>query len=235
MTMDPVHERVVRHQVTPAERLSQQLRNVVSVAGRLVGFVVLVTPLLLTAILTLDIQVRAFDLVFTSLFGIRPSEWLSWGRVILGLVPLLAILYARRFGGREASRGIILSWFMVAMFVLFELSVLSSVIEAGDFPGSKFIIAVVAGAMSGQLVAVAFYDIVRGGGQWWRAPLYSALLGYFVSALLYFPIAYFGSGVAWMHWLVADLFIMVLMGLIFLPFYAFFRKSLRPQGGYGGR
>ena len=88
--------------------------------------------------------------------------------------------------------------------------------------------------MAAQYVAASAYDISRGGARWWRAPLYGALLGYGIYALIYFPGVYAGSGAPWVNWMIGDFAIKTLFALLFLPVYGFLRKPLKPKGGYGG-
>lgn len=234
MTMPPVEEREIRRGLTPAEKFAREMNQFGAMCVRIVVMSLILTPLLITSILTIDIPARFLNGLFLLLPGLRPVQWLTWGGVVMALVSLVAILFARKHGGQETSRAIILSWFIVAIFILLELSVLASVIEAGDFPSARFISALVASAMSGQLVSVAFYDVARGGGHWWRAPFFAAITGFFVTAVIYFPAAYWSASVPWGLWMVGDMMVKTIFAVLFLPIYAMMRKSLRPRGGYGG-
>ena len=89
--------------------------------------------------------------------------------------------------------------------------------------------------MLGQYVAVSVYDVTRGGGRWWRAPLLAALIGFGVHAAVYFPSAYWSSGAPWFFWMVADYAVKAAIAFAFLPVYFVMQKALRPVGGFGGR
>lgn len=195
----------------------------------------MLTPVLLAAILTVDIPVHIFDRFAGDAVASRPSNWLSRGGVIMALAPLLIIFFARKYGGDEASRAVTASWGLAAMAVFAELSYLAPSLEDGDLPGVRFTVAFTASAMAAQYMTASVYDIVRGGGHWWRAPLYAALCGYFTYALFYFPGVYMGTGAPWLNWLIGDFAIKLLMALIFLPVYFVLRGRLKPKGGFGGR
>jgi len=229
----PTDGREIRRSLTPAQKFSQEMQNFAGMSARVAGMAALLAPILIFSLLMLDLPVRLLNGVFSVMPGLTPTQWLTWGRVILALVPLVAILFARRYGGEETSRALVTAWFILALFVLFELSVLSSVIEDGDFPGSRYMIALVASAMTGQLVSVALYDVMRGSGQWWRVPFYASLAGYFVTILIYFPIAYWENKNPWGVWMVGDMMVKTMIATAFLPFYYILRKKLRPRGGYG--
>ena len=230
----PEVEREIRQRITPAERFRQEVRDFAFMIVRVGGMMLVLTPVLLIAILTIDIPVRFLNGLVSALLSLRPSQWLTWGHLVLAVVLFISLLFTRRWGGTEASRAVLAAWGAITVFVLFELSVLSPVIESSDFPSARFTIALVSSAMTGQLVAIAFYDVARGGGAWWRAPFYAAMTGLAVAALIYFPIAYWNSTAPWAAWMVVDLMIKMGLTTLFLPIYAFLRRALRPRGGYGG-
>ncbi|MEL6379871.1 MAG: hypothetical protein AAFQ29_08885 [Pseudomonadota bacterium] len=235
MTLPPVENREMHQRITPADKLQAELRAFALDTLRVFVISLILVPLLCASFLTLDLPVRFFNPVFTFMRGLVPSVWLTLGHVIMAVAPIFAVLVTRRFGGVLASRAVMISWFAVALLILFELSVLADVIEAGDFPGTRFVTAFVASAMTGQLVTIAFYDVARGGGAWWRAPFYALMAGYGVTAALYFPVAFGNTALPWGGWLVGDLMIRLLMAMASLPLYAFLRPMLTPRGGYGGR
>ncbi len=219
---------------TALQRLGRLSGEFLSSLGRMAVLTAIFTPLLLLSFLTADLPMRAFDGLFGVDAGLRPSNWLSVGAFIMAFAPLAGILIARKYGGEEASRAVTASWGVAAIAVFTELSYLAPALEAGDMPPARFAVAFVASAMAAQYIAVNVYDVVRGGGRWWRAPLFSALGGYLVYGLVYFPGVMWGSGLPWLNWMVAGFAINVFLAACFLPFYAFLRKPLRPKGGYGG-
>ncbi|PQA88899.1 VUT family protein [Hyphococcus luteus] len=219
---------------TAMERLARHSGDFAASFLRMMALAAMLTPLLLAAILTVDIPLHSFDWLAGDAVRSRPSNWLTVGGFLMGLAPLLVILFARKYGGDEASRAVTASWGVAAVAVFAELSILAPSLEAGDLPGVRFTIFFTASAMAAQYMAASVYDISRGGGRWWRSPLYAALFAYGIYAFLYFPGVFSGSRVPWINWMIGDFAIKTFIALLFLPVYGFLRKPLRPKGGYGG-
>lgn len=230
----PEHRERRARSLTVREKFLQELRDGLINTGRTLTMAAVLTPLIIAAFLTLDIPVRVFDGLFSLILSAKPSVWMTWGHMFIAFALGVTILFTRRHGGDMASRAVMVAWILVAIAIVFELSVLAPVIERGDFPSARFAGAFVASAMLGQLFAAAFYDVARGGGAWWRAPFYSALLGFAVTTAIYFPTAYWHTSLPWAAWLVGDLMVKTLIALAFLPVYALLRRRLKPRGGYGG-
>ena len=232
--LDPEMGRETRRQITPSQKLAQEVQQFLAQCLRIGGMSFVLLIILLSAFLTLDIPVRAIDRVFAPVFQVKPSVWLTWGHLLLAMVPLFGVLFARRCGGEEVSRAVLVAWVILTIFVVIEISLLAPIIENGDFPSARFTIALASSAMLGQLVAIAFYDVARGGGFWWRAPLYAALSGFFITGLIYFPVAYWNSTAPWVQWMVGDFIIKVGLAIAFVPVYGVVKKQWRPLRGYGG-
>lgn len=219
---------------TALERLARQSGAFATSFMRMVMLAAVLTPLILASILTVDLPLHAFDWLAGDAVRSRPSNWLTVGGFLMGLAPLLVILYARKYGGDEASRAVTASWGVAAVAVFAELSVLAPSLEDGDLPGVRFTIFFTASAMAAQYMAASVYDISRGGGRWWRSPLYAALFAYGTYALIYFPGVFSGSRVPWVNWMIGDVAIKTAAAFAFLPVYGLLRKPLKPKGGYGG-
>ena len=224
-----------RRRETGLERLSRQTGEFFAAFARVFVLAGVLALVLLISFLTIDIPFRLFDRLFGGIEALRPSNWLTNGAVVMATGPLFAILMARKWGGDEASRAVTAAWAIAAFAVFAELSYLAPVLEEGDFPPVRFVVAFVASSMAAQYVAATVYDVARGGGEWWRAPMFGAIGGYLVYGLLYFPWVYIGSGLPWLNWMVSDFAIHMLMAATFLPVYGALRKTLRPKGGFGGR
>lgn len=219
---------------TPAQRLSRAFGSLATGLARLACLVALVLPVLILAFLTADLPFRGIDHLFLAP-ALKPSLWLTYGALTIAAAPLLVILIARRFGGEEAGRTVTAAWAAAAGLVFAEVSYLAPTLEEGDFPGLRFVVAFVASAMLGQYVAAAAYDLLRGGGSWWRAPFYAAFGGLAAQSLVFFTVAYWTASAPWINWMIADLALKALISVAFLGVYAVLRKSLRPVRGYGGR
>ena len=218
---------------TPLQKLSRSFAEFGRALIRILLLSLIFTPVLILSFLTVDLPFRAFDRFFIEP-ALRPSVWLGWGMVTIAVAPLISILFARRYGGDEAARVITASWGVAALLVLVEISILAPSLDVGDFPPVRFVVGFVVSAMSAQYFAPAIYDVTRGGGAWWRAPLYSAMSAYGVGAMIYYPVIYWDVEAPWVNWMIGDLAIKLLIALLFLPVYHFCKKFLRPRGGYGG-
>lgn len=219
---------------TPAQRLARDFVSFLKGLIRMLALAGVLTPVLLFAFLTVDIPVLGFDRLF-DLAALKPSNWLTIGGFIMGLGAPIVILFARRFGGDEASRAVTAAWGIAALATFAELSYLAPVLDASDFPSVRFVVAFVASAMVGQYVAIGVYDVTRGGGRWWRAPLIALLSGYAAHVILYYAVAYWSVSAPWFNWMVSDFAVKAATAVAFLPVYRLLQRALRPIGGYGGR
>lgn len=218
---------------TPAQKLLRVTRQFLADLARTALLAAVFLPIILASFLTLDIPVKEIDHLFSTGL-LKPSNWFTWGGFFMALGPMAGVLIARRFGGDEASRAITAAWGIAAVAVVAELTYLAPVLEEGDFPSTRFVVAFVASAMAGQFLAVTSYDFSRGSGSWWRAPLFATLIGYGVQAVIYYPSVYWGAGAPWANWMVTDFAVKSIFAFSLLPIYWRFRKKLKPRGGFGG-
>ncbi|MEX0644862.1 MAG: hypothetical protein WD076_06110 [Parvularculaceae bacterium] len=219
---------------TPAQRFGREFAQFFTSIARMAMLALLLMPVLLAAFLTVDMPIRAFDQNFDVDMA-KPSHWLNLGGLFMAMGAPLAILFARRYGGDEASRAVTAAWGLAAVVTFAELSYLAPTLAAEDFPNVRFVVAFVASAMIGQFIAVGIYDVIRGGGPWWRAPAIAALFGFGAQVIAYFPVAYWGSSAPWFNWMIADFAVKAIVVFAFLPVYWLLQKSFRPLAGLGGR
>ena len=218
---------------TPLQRLGRKGRRLLAGLIRLSLLAAILTPVLLSSILAIDIPNRSFDHYF-SITRAKPGNWLSNGLIIMALAPFVVILLSRRFGGEEASRVITASWALTAFAAFAGISYLSPALEPGDLPNVSFTVAFVLSAIVAQFTAAGVFDITRGSEAWWRAPFFAALSAFVVGALIYFPIAFWNSNAPWPNWLVQYVALTTLMSVVFLGPYKLLMRRLRPRGGFGG-
>ena len=222
-----------QHQESALTRLQAQAISFALGLWRLTLLAMILAPVILLSLLTIDVPFRAIDHFFRS-ESLRPGNWLTVGVFVMTLGPMLSVLQARRYGGDEASRAVTLAWALSAIAVMAEFTYLAPELEAGDLPSVRFAIGFAAAGMTGQFVAIGLYDVLRGGGPWWRAPLYALLIGYAVHVVLFYAIGYGASQAPWMHWMVTDFGVKAASSVVFLVIYMTLRKALRPSGGLGG-
>lgn len=226
------HRRPYRE--TPAEKLLRELGAFGAALARTLTLTALFAPLLIAAFLTVDLPLRDFDVLF-DVAVLKPSHWLSDGGVLMACALPLILLVARRYGGDEASATVTAAWGVAAILSFAGVSLIAPSIDAADLPSIRFVIAFVASAMVGQYLAISVYDVTRGGGRWWRAPLLSCLIGFAAQSLIYFAVRFWRTPAPWFSWMLLDLIGKTLIAVAFLPIYRLLLKSLRPRGGYGGR
>ena len=231
------HDLVIGERDRTEERTlkARMLRAFARFLERLVivsGLSLFVLPLLLAAIATLDLPIRWFD-GWAPSAGFRASNWLSRGEVLLTGSVFLLILMTRRYGSVLVGRVQGLSWLLAIGISASMLVYLAPDLSQDDMPRGRYVIGVVVAWFFGQQVAIQTYDAVR-GGLWWRAPFYGALFGLLAQVLVFFPVAYGGSGVPWGRWMLLDFSIKVLASAAFLPLYRLLRRRIAPRGGLGG-
>ena len=196
------------------------------------GLSVFVLPLLLAALVTLDLPLGWFD-GWATRDALRPSAWLSRGEALLAGTVFLLILMTRRYGSVIVGRVQGLSWLLALGLAAAMLAYLAPELTQGDLPRGRYVVGVVASWFVGQWVAISIYDLLR-GGRWWRAPFYAGVFGLGVQAALFFPLAYAGTGAPWTSWLLLDFCLKVLASAAFLGLYRLLRRRVAPRGGLGG-
>ena len=135
---------------------------------------------LLPGILAMAAVVVASNILVQFLFG----NWLTWGAFTYPLAFLVTDITTRLYGA-AAGRKVVLAGFATG--------VACSFIAAG-FDASTFRIALGSGLayLTAQLIDVSIFDRLR-GGQWWRAPLASTLVGSTVDTAIFFSVAFSAS------------------------------------------
>ena len=196
------------------------------------GLSVFVLPLLLAALVTLDLPLGWFD-EWAPSPGLRASNWLSRGEGLLTASVFLLVLMTRRYGALIVGRVQALSWLLAIGISAAMLVYLAPDLTQADMPRGRYVVGVVVSWVLGQQVAIQTYDAVR-GRLWWRAPFYGALFGLLAQVLVFFPVAYGDAAVPWGRWMLLDFSIKVLAAAAFLLLYRLLRRRIAPRGGLGG-
>ncbi len=135
------------------------------------------------------------------------NDWLTWGALTYPVSFLVTDLTNRALGPAGARR---------VVLVGFAIAVAMSVAVAGWrialASGSAFLVA--------QLLDIYIFDRLRRGA-WWRAPLVSSSLASALDTVLFFTLAFAGTGLPWVTWGIGDYGVKLLMALgLLLPFRA---------------
>jgi len=142
------------------------------------------------------------------------NDWITWGALTYPVAFLVTDLTNHRFGAHATRR---------VVYLGFAIAVVLSVWAAGPrialASGSAFLVA--------QLLDVLIFDRLRQSAIWWRAPLVSSLTASAVDTVLFFSIAFAGTGLPWITWGLGDFGIKVIIALVLLiPFRALMRFAL---------
>lgn len=227
-----VVERFAGDERTAVQRLGQVLGRVADemvIAG---GLALILLPFLGLAALTLDLPFTGFDRL-AEIPSIMPSLWISQGELLLALSLPAMLLMTRRHGALLVSRAQGLAWLLLLLLVAVMLLYLSPQLAPGDMPRGLFMLALVISWYVGPQLAIQIYDVMR-GGRWWRAPFVAAVVGFWGQAVIFFPLAYGGSGAPWLTWMGADMVIKAGLAAGFLGIYGLSRRRIRPRWGLGG-
>ncbi len=143
------------------------------------------------------------------------NDWLTWGALTYPVAFLITDLTNRTLGPK-AARVVICVGFALAV----ALSIWLATPRIAIASGTAFLVA--------QLLDVAVFNRLR-SGVWWRAPLASSTIGSIVDTVLFFSIAFAGSGLPWITWALGDFGAkMAMAGLMLLPF-RLLMPALRPH------
>lgn len=127
------------------------------------------------------------------LVNIPINDWLVWGALTYPLAFLVNDLVNRLYGAPTARRVVYVGF---AVGVALSLSVESIDQRIAFASGTAFLIA--------QLLDVAIFDRLR-AARWWMAPSVSSAISTVVDTLLFFAIAFAGTGTPWQQWAAGDL------------------------------
>jgi len=146
--------------------------------------------------------------------GYPTEDWLTWGAFTYPIAFLVTDLTNRTLGPR-AARVVIAAGFALA--VALSLLVDWRIALAS---GTAFLTA--------QLLDVAIFDRLR-QARWWKAPLASSTLSSIVDTVLFFSIAFAGTGLPWMQWALGDFGAKMAMATLMLVPFRLLMPALRPQ------
>lgn len=163
----------------------------------------------------------------------------TWGAFSFPFVYLATDLTVRIFG-QKAARSIIFKAMLPALLisyvigVLFQQGSLQSLSALAELNSFVFRIAFASFAayLIGQLMDIKVFAKLRETKRWWVAPAASTVIGNFVDTLVFFSLAFYASGDAFMaaHWpeiaLVDYGFKLVVSVGLFLPAYGLLLRIL---------
>jgi uncharacterized integral membrane protein (TIGR00697 family) len=165
-------------------------------------------------------------------FGIDLSAILTWGAFTYPVAFLVTDTTNRLFGVGPARRVVAMGFiFGVALTVMAALGIASGASQVGSMTlwqalfkdpdaFAMFRTAVASGTafLVAQMLDIKIFDMLRSKA-WWKAPLASSLIGSFVDTLIFFSLAFAGTGLPWGSWAAGDFCAKLLMiALLLYPF-----------------
>lgn len=156
---------------------------------------------LLTGILAMAIVVTASNI----LVEIPINDWLTWGALSYPVAFLVTDITNRTLGVRLA-REVVLVGFIAAVV----MSLLFANPRIALASGTAFLIA--------QLLDIIIFDKLR-RQSWWKAPVLSSVIASFVDTVIFFVLAFIGTGLPWHTWALGDYAAkLIMVAVLILPF-----------------
>lgn len=176
-----------------------------------------------------------------SIAGMQLGDLLTWGAFTYPAAFLVTDLTNRQFGPKMARR-VVVCGFAVAVII----SIMVATPRIAIASGSAFLL--------GQLLDISVFNRLR-RQRWWRAPLAGSLFGSALDTAVFFSIAFapvfvfigpnepfalemsplFGVLTAeaprWISWMLGDLVVKILVGLVLLLPYGALMNVLKPMPG----
>jgi hypothetical protein len=139
----------------------------------------------LPGVLAMAAIVVASNILVQFLFG----QWLTWGAFTYPLAFLVTDIMNRVYGA-SAARRVVFAGFLVGV----ACSLIGTQISGEFGPLVTVRIALASGVafLTAQLLDVAIFDRMRAGA-WWKAPIFSTIIGSSVDTALFFTVAFSGA------------------------------------------
>lgn len=135
------------------------------------------------------------------------NDWLTWGAFTFPIAYLVTDLTNRAVGPASARR---VAWMGFAIAVCVSLLLAPWRIAVAS--GAAFIVS--------QLLDVAVFNRWR-AMSWWKAPLIGSSVASVIDTLLFFSLAFAGTGLDWLSLAIGDLGVKWLMAaLLLVPYRA---------------
>ena len=137
--------------------------------------------------------------------GYPINDWITWGALTYPVAFLVTDVMNRSFGASNARR-VVYGGFLVGVV----LSIWLADVRIALASGTAFLTA--------QLIDIFVFNRIS-KKTWWQAPFISSSLSSAIDTVLFFSIAFIGSGLPWVSWAVGDYAVKLAMAILLLvPF-----------------
>jgi len=180
--------------------------------------------------------------VHEHLWGIDLAGILTWGAFTYPVAFLVTDTTNRLFGMGLARRVVVVGFaFGVALTLIAALGIAAGVSQSGAlslwqallrdpdaFAMLRIALASGTAFLAAQLLDIKVFDVLRQQA-WWKAPTASSLIGSFVDTLVFFFLAFAGTGLPWASWAAGDFCAkLVMIALLLYPFRLLVRWYPQP-------
>ncbi len=178
----------------------------------------------------------------TTVGGIDLAGILTWGAFTYPVAFLITDATNRLFGVGPARKVVYAGFvFGVGFTVMTALGIAAGVSQSGTlslwqalfrdpdaFAMLRTALASGTAFLAAQLLDIKVFDVLR-QQTWWKAPAASSLIGSFVDTLIFFFLAFAGTGLPWASWAAGDFCAkLVMIGLLLYPFRLLVRWYPQP-------
>jgi uncharacterized integral membrane protein (TIGR00697 family) len=140
------------------------------------------------------------------------QDVLTYGAFSYPVTFLITDLANRRYGKKEARKLVYIGFAIGILLTIFVSTNFQDIISLRIAIGSgiAFLVA--------QLIDVEIFQRLR-NNKWFVAPITSSIVGSIIDTVLFFSIAFLGTGISWLTLAIGDLLVKLLMAfLMLIPF-----------------
>ena len=229
-----VHQ-VTEYYATEAPRGPGLLRQAFTATRRLILPVVLLLGVTLWADAVSDQPIDWFDAYFKGVdeLYLVPSFWLTGGHLVLPFMFLVINLTNRRYGPSYATAQVTLTWAILGALIYLFYVQSEDPLAVRALPPVRTCVAFIVAIVFAQFANISLFDWTR-GIPWWRAPLYAPIFGSLTYCALFYPSAFWGTGLPWVNQMVSLFGIMTAASFVLMVPYYLMRPMIKPLPGFGG-
>jgi len=133
------------------------------------------------------------------------NDWLTWGALSYPFAFLVTDLINRALGPSKA-RVVVYVGFVAAV----AMSLLLADARIALASGTAFLLA--------QLLDIFMFDKLR-QASWWKAPIFSSVAASSLDTLIFFSLAFAGTGLPWETWALGDYGVkLAMVAILIIPF-----------------
>jgi queuosine precursor transporter len=177
--------------------------------------------------------------------GVELAGILTWGAFTYPAAFLVTDTTNRLFGMGPARRVVVVGFaFGVALTLIAAFGIAAGVSRSGAlslwqalfhdpdaFATLRIALASGSAFLTAQLLDIKVFDVLRRHA-WWKAPAASSLVGSFIDTLLFFFLAFAGTGLPWASWAMGDFCAkLIMIALLLYPFRLVVRYYPQPLQG----